>query len=185
MGSEMCIRDRLIYTPLHGSGLSSVKNMFNALGFKNIELVPEQCIPDGSFPTVITPNPENAEALQMGIKLAKETGAELVIGTDPDCDRMGAAVKNEKGEFIPLTGNQLGCLMLEYRLRSLKNRGLLPKNGAVIKTIVSTELARAIAQSYNVELVEVLTGFKFIGEQIGKLEAEGLSLIHISEPTRP
>lgn len=162
---------KLIYTPLHGSGLSSVKNMFNALGFKNIELVPEQCIPDGSFPTVITPNPENAEALQMGIKLAKETGAELVIGTDPDCDRMGAAVKNEKGEFIPLTGNQLGCLMLEYRLRSLKNRGLLPKNGAVIKTIVSTELARAIAQSYNVELVEVLTGFKFIGEKIKEYEA--------------
>ena len=103
--------------------------MFNALGFKNMQLVPEQCAPDGSFPTVSTPNPENADALQMGIRLADKTGAELVIGTDPDCDRMGAAVKGQNGEFITLTGNQLGCIMLEYRLRSLKSRGLLPKTG--------------------------------------------------------
>ncbi len=162
---------KFIYTPLHGSGLSNVKSMFNSLGFKNMRLVPEQCAPDGSFPTVSTPNPENADALSMGISLAKETGAELVIGTDPDCDRMGAAVRSSNGEFIPLTGNQLGCLMLEYRLRSLKSRGLLPQNGAVIKTIVSTELARAIAEDYNVSLVEVLTGFKFIGEKIKEYES--------------
>lgn len=161
---------KFIYTPLHGSGLNSVKSMFNALGFKNMQLVPEQCAPDGSFPTVSTPNPENADALQMGIRLADKTGAELVIGTDPDCDRMGAAVKGRNGEFITLTGNQLGCIMLEYRLRSLKSRGLLPKNGVVIKTIVSTELARAIANAYGVQLVEVLTGFKFIGEKIKEYE---------------
>lgn len=164
-------RLKLVYTPLHGSGLASVKRMFNALGFKKMELVNEQCSPDGSFPTVSTPNPENADALKMGIDLAGKTGAELVIGTDPDCDRMGAAVKSRSGEFITLTGNQLGCIMLEYRLRSLKNRGLLPKNGAVIKTIVSTELARAIADDYNVALVEVLTGFKFIGEKIKEYES--------------
>ena len=161
---------KFIYTPLHGSGLNSVKSMFNALGFKNMQLVPEQCAPDGSFPTISTPNPENADALQMGIRLADKTGAELVIGTDPDCDRMGAAVKGRNGEFITLTGNQLGCIMLEYRLRSLKSRGLLPKNGVVIKTIVSTELARAIANAYGVQLVEVLTGFKFIGEKIKEYE---------------
>lgn len=161
---------KLIYTPLHGSGLAPVTAMFHALGFDQIRVVEAQRLPDGGFPTVITPNPENPDALSMGIELARQTGAELVIGTDPDCDRMGVAVKDKNGDFVTLTGNQLGCLMLEYRLRSLKSRGLLPENGAVVKTIVSTELARAIAKDYNVALEEVLTGFKFIGEKIKEYE---------------
>lgn len=162
---------KIVYTPLHGTGLVPIMNMYKALGLSKVELVKAQTEPDGAFPTTASPNPENLEALTLGIEQAKASGASLVIGTDRDCDRLGVAVKDNNGEFIGLSGNQLGCLMLDYLLSQKQAKGTLPANGVAIKTIVSTEMARAIAQHYGVELVEVLTGFKFIGEKIKEYEA--------------
>lgn len=163
----------IVYTPLHGSGNVPVRRLLKELGVSHVTVVPEQEKPDGRFPTVTAPNPEDPAAFSLAIPLAEQVGATVVFGTDPDCDRLGAAVRDGQGRFHTLTGNQIACLMLSHILKSLKERGTLPANGAVVKSVVSTELARAICQDYGVEMVEVLTGFKFIGEKIQQFEETG------------
>jgi phosphoglucomutase len=164
---------RIVYTPLHGTGSVIVKPMLKRLGF-NFQVVPEQDCFDGRFPTVKSPNPEYGEALTMAIDLAKKESADLVVATDPDCDRMGAAVRTKNGKLELLTGNQIGSLLAWYRLKTLFNKGVLDKQNAsravIIKTFVTTDLQRAIANHYNVPCVDTLTGFKYIGAKLAKYE---------------
>ncbi|MBO4926409.1 MAG: phospho-sugar mutase [Clostridia bacterium] len=162
----------IVYTPLHGSGNVPVQRLLKELGV-HYTVVPEQEKPDGRFPTVKAPNPEDPNAFTLAIPLAKKVGATVAFGTDPDCDRLGAAVQDGQGEWHTLTGNQIACLMLDHILSSKKQNGTLPKNGAAVKSVVSTELARAICADYGVALYEVLTGFKFIGEKIQQFEETG------------
>lgn len=164
----------IVYTPLHGSGNKPVRRILKKIGLENVHVVPEQELPDGSFPTVEVPNPENPAALSMAIELAKKVDADLVIGTDPDSDRIGIAVRAKKdGQevYVPFSGNQVGLMLLDYILDSKKTAGELPENSFAVTTIVSSKLAGAICRYYGVELQEVLTGFKFIGERI-KLDDE-------------
>ena len=168
-----CRDIKIVYTPIHGSGCKPVCRAFKELGLTGVQLLEAQAQPDGDFSTVKSPNPENIEALSMAIDYAEKTGARLVVGTDPDCDRVGVAVRDKNSDYVPLTGNQLGCVLLDGLLKAKKEAGTLPKNGVFIKTIVTSELARAVAQSYGVETVEVLTGFKFIGEKIKEYEQTG------------
>ena len=163
---------KLVYSPIHGSGYVPVTTMLSRMGIK-AEVVEEQKDPDTEFSTVQMPNPEQPDALALGIKLADKISADVVIGTDPDCDRMGVAVRDDKGEFVLLTGNQIGALLLDYILLRRKERGDLPANGAVVKTIVTTNLADKIAKSYGMTVYDVLTGFKFIGEKIKEWEGSG------------
>lgn len=171
--ADVLDRCRIIYTPLHGSGNKPVRRILKEKGFKNVYVVPEQEKPDPEFRTVKYPNPEEKSAFELAIRIAGEKDAELIIGTDPDCDRVGIVIRDKKGEYITLTGNQTGCLLMEYILSNLSEQGRIPENPFVVKTIVSTELARKIANAYNVKLVEVLTGFKFIGEQILLRDEQG------------
>ena len=165
---------RIVYTPLHGTGNIPVRRVLKEIGFEHVYVVPEQELPDGEFPTVSYPNPEAEEAFALGLKLAKEKNADLVLATDPDADRLGVYVKDSKsGEYIPLTGNMSGSLLCEYVLSQKQAKGEIPADGQVIKSIVTTNLVDAIAKGYNTELVEVLTGFKYIGQQILKEEATG------------
>ncbi|EPR09209.1 phospho-sugar mutase [Ruminiclostridium papyrosolvens] len=157
---------KIVYTPLHGAGNKPVRRILAESGFKHVLVVKEQELPDSEFSTVKSPNPEERSAFELAIKLASDNDVDLIIGTDPDSDRVGVVVRKNDGEYAVLTGNQTGCLLLEYILTAMKEHGKLPANGFVVKTIVTTELARVIANYYNIELVEVLTGFKFIGEQI-------------------
>ena len=163
----------IVYTPLHGSGNVPVRRMLQEVGVTHVTVVPEQEKPDGNFPTVTAPNPEDPAAFRLAIPLAEKVGASVVFGTDPDCDRLGAAVRDGQGNFHTLTGNQIACLMLDHILKSRQEKGILEKNGAVVKSVVSTELARAICEHYGVKMVEVLTGFKFIGEKIQQFEETG------------
>ena len=163
----------IVYTPLHGSGNVPVRRMLKELGVEHVAVVKEQELPDGNFPTVKAPNPEDPNAFTLAIPLADQTGATVVFGTDPDCDRMGVAVRDSEGVFHTLTGNQIGCLLLSHVLSSRKLNGTLPENGAAVKSIVSTEMARFICKDYGVELFDVLTGFKFIGEKIQQFEESG------------
>lgn len=164
---------RIVFTPIHGTGGVIIKPMLKRLGF-NFDVVQEQDQFDGRFPTVVSPNPENAEALKLAIELANKEGAELVIATDPDCDRMGVAVRTARGEMQLLTGNQIGSLMAFYRAQALFARGILNKEnaarGVIIKTFVTTDLQKAIAEHYGLRCVETLTGFKYIGAKLGKYE---------------
>ncbi len=164
---------RIIYTPLHGTGSVIIKPMLNRLGFK-FQVVPEQDRFDGRFPTVKSPNPENAEALTMAINLAQKQDADLVVATDPDCDRMGAAVRSKDGKMKLLTGNQIGSLLAWYRIKTLFDKGVLNEQNAsravIIKTFVTTDLQKAIADYYGLRCVETLTGFKYIGAKLGKYE---------------
>ncbi len=164
---------KIVYTPLHGTGNKPVRRILKEIGFKNVLVVKEQELPDSEFSTVKSPNPEERSAFEIAIKLATENNVDLIIGTDPDSDRVGVVVRKNDGQYEVLTGNQTGCLLMEYMLSALKENGKLPTNGFVVKTIVTTELTRAIAEHYDVELVEVLTGFKFIGEQIKLRDEEG------------
>ncbi|MCX7843511.1 MAG: phospho-sugar mutase [Clostridia bacterium] len=164
---------KIVYTPLHGTGNKPVRRILDEIGFKNVLVVREQELPDSSFSTVKSPNPEEKSAFVLAIELAAKENVDLIIGTDPDADRLGVVVRTSSGEYAVLTGNQTGCLLMEYILSSKKEKGELPSNGFVVKTIVTTELSRAIAANYGVELVEVLTGFKFIGEKIKQLDEEG------------
>ncbi len=163
---------KLVYTPIHGSGYMPVTTILNRMGIK-VNVVEEQAKPDTEFSTVRVPNPEEADTLKLGVELADKIGSDIVIGTDPDADRMGIAIRNDKGEFILLNGNQIGVLLLNYILRRKKETGTLPENGALVKTIVTTELARKLAASYGVTTFDVLTGFKFIGEKIKEWEDSG------------
>lgn len=170
---EDCIKQvadqiKIVYTPLHGTGNIPARRILKEIGFDNVYVVPEQELPDGEFPTVSYPNPEAEEAFTLALKLAKEKDADLVLATDPDADRLGVYVKDTKsGEYIPMTGNMSGCLLADYEISQRKERdGSLPADGALIKTIVTSNMADAIAKHYDVKLIEVLTGFKFIGQQI-------------------
>ena len=164
---------KIVYTPLHGTGNIPARRILKELGFENVYVVKEQELPDGDFPTVSYPNPEAAEAFELGLKLAKEVDADLVLATDPDADRLGVRVKDKNGEYHDLTGNMSGCLLANYELSQRKAvNGSLPEDGALIKTIVTTNLADAIAKGYGVKLIEVLTGFKYIGEQIKFFEQQ-------------
>lgn len=163
----------VVFTPLHGAGNMPIQRVLAQAGFTTVNVVREQEQPNGMFPTVKSPNPEEQEAFTLAIKLANETNADIIVGTDPDCDRMGAVVKNDRGEFIVLTGNQSGALMVHYLLSNLQAQGKLPANGAVIKTIVTSEMGADIAASYGCEVINTLTGFKYIGEKMSQFEATG------------
>lgn len=165
---------KIVYTPLHGTGNIPARRVLKELGFENVYVVPEQELPDGEFPTVSYPNPEAEEAFTLALKLAKEKDADLVLATDPDADRLGVYVKDTKsGEYITLTGNMSGCLLADYEIGQIKETKGLPADGALIKTIVTSNMADAIAKHYDVKLIEVLTGFKFIGQQILGFETTG------------
>ncbi len=164
---------KIVYTPLHGTGNKPVRRVLSEIGFKNVYVVPEQELPDGNFPTVGYPNPEDPKAFTLAVKLAKEVGADVIIGTDPDADRVGVLVKNSNGDYTILNGNMTGSLLTNYVLSQRKEKAILPSNGAVIKTIVTTEMIRPIAKDYGVKVFDVLTGFKYIGEKIKEFEKSG------------
>ena len=155
---------KIVYTPLHGTGNTVAKRLLNEIGLENVYVVPEQAEANGNFPTVAYPNPEDKNAFKMALDLAKEKDADLVLATDPDADRLGIYSKDDKtGEYMEYTGNMSGLLIADYRISQMKEKGTLPDNGMIVTTIVSSELAKAIAKEYNLECIEVLTGFKYIG----------------------
>lgn len=161
---------KIVFTPLHGTANKPVRDGLAAFGFTNVTVVKEQELPDPNFSTVKSPNPEEHAAFELAIQYGKEIDADLLMGTDPDADRLGVAVKNSSGEYVVLTGNQMGALMLHYLLSQKKEKGLLPENGVVVKTVVTSEIGRAIASSFGLETIDTLTGFKFIGEKINEFE---------------
>lgn len=164
---------KIVYTPLHGTGNLPVRRVLKELGFEQVYVVKEQELPDGNFPTVSYPNPEAPEAWELALKLAKEVDADIVLATDPDADRLGVYCKDGKsGEYVSFTGNMSGMLIAEYILRERTKTGTMPKNPALVETIVTTDMAKAIAADYGVKLIEVLTGFKYIGEQIKWFEEQ-------------
>ena len=164
---------KIVYTPLHGTGNVPVQRVLKELGFEHVYVVPEQEQPDGDFPTVSYPNPEDPKAFALALELAKKVDADIVLATDPDADRLGVYAKDTKtGEYVSFTGNMSGMLICEYIMRERKAVGTLPKNGALVTTIVTTNMTVPIAQNYGVKLIEVLTGFKFIGEQIKLFEQQ-------------
>ncbi len=166
---------KIVYSPLHGTGNIPARRVLKELGFEQVYVVKEQELPDGEFPTVSYPNPEADEAFELGLKLAKEVDADLVLATDPDADRLGVRVKDKNGEYHTLTGNMSGCLLADYELGQRKAvNGSLPQDGAMISTIVTTNMAAAIAKYYGVKFIEVLTGFKYIGQQILGFETSGV-----------
>ena len=164
---------KIIYTPIHGSGNIPVRRVLSELGYENVKVVKEQEAPDGNFPTTPYPNPEAAQVFELALEMAKSETPDIIFGTDPDCDRIGVIVNVGAGEYKVLTGNQTGLLLTNYVLSLLKETGKLPSNGVVIKTIVTTEGARKIAESYGIEIMDVLTGFKYIGEKIQQFNTNG------------
>lgn len=164
---------KLIFTPLHGTGAMLGEKALKQAGFENFTMVPQQAEPDPDFSTVTKPNPEDPAAFDLAIELGKKEGADLLVGVDPDADRLGAAVRQPNGEYKLLTGNQIAAILLNYILTARKEAGTLPANAAAVKSIVSSEFATKVAASYNVEMINVLTGFKFIAEQIKNFEADG------------
>ena len=171
---EMADDIRIVYTPFHGTGNKPVRRVLSELGFKHVYVVPEQELPDSAFTTLDYPNPEDPKAFTLALKLAKEKNADIVMATDPDADRLGIyALDTKTGEYVPFTGNMSGMLIAEYILRERTATGTMPENPAMVKTIVTTNMADPIAADYNVKLIEVLTGFKYIGEQIKLFEQTG------------
>lgn len=170
LNKEMSSELTIVYTPLHGTGTSSVVNGLHHIGFSNVHVVKEQAKPDGHFPTVQLPNPEDHAAFKLAIRDGKKLDAHILLATDPDADRLGMAVKNDQNEYVVLTGNQTGALLLHYLLQQKKANGTLPNNGVVLKTIVTSELGRAIASDFAIETIDLLTGFKYIGEKIKEYE---------------
>lgn len=164
---------KVVYTPFHGTGNIPVREVLKRMGLKDVCVVKEQELPDGNFPTVKAPNPEYSEGFNIAIKYAKEENADIIVGTDPDADRVGLLLKNKNGEYEILNGNQIGIVIVKYILDGLKSSGKLPKNGAIIKSIVTTNMIKPVAEEYGVEVINVLTGFKFIGEQIKNFEKTG------------
>lgn len=172
-GEEVQKDAAIVYTPLNGTGLKPVTQILAEADYTNIKIVPEQKLPDGNFPTCPYPNPELAEALKLGIEYARTNNADLLLATDPDCDRVGIAVRDEHDEYQILTGNQVGVLLLDYICSQRSKHHQMPETAVIIKTVVTTAMAEQIAQSYGVRTINVLTGFKYIGEQIGMLEQKG------------
>ncbi|MDQ1852724.1 phosphoglucomutase [Bacillus stercoris] len=164
---------KVVFTPLHGTANKPVRRGLEALGYKNVTVVKEQELPDSNFSTVKSPNPEEHAAFEYAIKLGEEQHADILIATDPDADRLGIAVKDDQGKYTVLTGNQTGALLLHYLLSEKKKQGILPNNGVVLKTIVTSEIGRAVASSFGLDTIDTLTGFKFIGEKIKEYEASG------------
>ena len=165
---------KIVYTPLHGAGNIGVQMVLNKLGFENVYVVPEQELPNGNFPTVDYPNPEDKKAFRLALNLAKKVDADVVLATDPDADRLGVYAKNSKtGEYMPFTGNMSGLLIAEYILSEKRKRNQIPENGALVTTIVSSNLAKAISKEYHLKHIETLTGFKYIGEQMRNFENTG------------
>ena len=169
----VCAEIRVVYTPLHGTGLLPVREVLSHMQGVSVTEVAAQCEPDGDFPTCPKPNPELDETLALGLALCRETRADLLLATDPDCDRVGVAVRTPSSEYARLSGNEVGLLLLDYVLSTRQAQGTLPRRAVAVKTIVTSDLAASICQAYGVELRDVLTGFKYIGEVIGRLEAEG------------
>lgn len=161
----------IVYTPLHGTGNLPVRRVLSEMGYANVTVVPEQELPDSNFSTVKYPNPEEHDAFSLAIKLAKEKNADVIIGTDPDCDRVGAVVKNIEGEYVVLTGNQTGALLIDYMLSNLKQQNRLNAKSTIVNTVVTGKLGEVIAKSYGVNVISVLTGFKYIGEKIKEFKA--------------
>lgn len=164
---------KIVYTPFHGAGRVLVPEALHRLGIKHLYPVEEQMVPDGTFPTVASPNPENPEGFYLAVDLANKLGSDLIIGTDPDSDRIGVMVRDEKGEFIPISGNQMGVLLLDYIITARKAAGTLPENAAALKTIVTTEMAREVCERNGVHMEETFTGFKFMAERLAKFKREG------------
>lgn len=164
---------KVVYSPLHGCGYKLVPEVLRRVGIKNLYIVPEQALPDGNFPTVIKPNPEYIDTLELGIKLANEVGSDLIFATDPDSDRIGTVARSSDGSFVAITGNQLGALLLDYVLNAYEKSGKMPPEPYAIKTIVSTQLFTKICAAHNVKMYDVLTGFKFIAEVIKNHEKAG------------
>lgn len=164
---------KMIYTPFHGAGNKPVRKILEMIGLKHVIVIKEQEQPDPAFSTLKSPNPEEKEGFAIAIEKAEQADVDLIIGTDPDCDRVGIVVRNKEGQYVTMTGNQVGVLLTEYILSQKKEKGTLPANGVVIKTIVTTEMARAVAANYGVEIMDVLTGFKFIGEKMKAFEENG------------
>lgn len=163
---------KIIYTPLHGTGNKPVRRSLKSAGFKNVFVVKEQEMPDPDFSTVKSPNPEEHSAFNIALKMAEKIQPDVILGTDPDCDRLGICVKDDRGEYITLTGNQVGALLVDYVLSQLKEKGTLPQNGVLVKTIVTSNLGRVIASHYGVETIDTLTGFKYIGDKIREFEGD-------------
>jgi len=164
---------KIVFTPLHGAGNLSCQAILREMGFTQVHVVPEQEQPDPNFSTVKSPNPEERAAFDLAIGLAQNVGADLIIGTDPDCDRVGVVVRDHTGEYVVLSGNQTGALLLQYLLSEHKNRGTLPQGATMVKTIVTSEMGRVIADRYGVDTMDTLTGFKYIGEQMRLFEERG------------
>lgn len=171
--SSSADQTRIVFTPLHGTTMEAITQGLQSFGYRHVTVVPEQAKPDPDFSSVASPNPEEHQAFELAIQYAKKVDADLIIGTDPDGDRLGVGVKSLHGEYVVLTGNQIGALLLHYLLSQKKKNGLLPKNGVLLKTIVTSELGRAIADDFNIATVDTLTGFKYIGEKISEYEKTG------------
>ncbi|HHX56342.1 MAG TPA: phospho-sugar mutase, partial [Clostridiales bacterium] len=171
--SDMGKKLKIVYTPIHGSGITLVPRILKELGFENVYIVEEQEEPDSSFPTVSYPNPEDPEVYELALKLAKKVDADIILATDPDADRIGIQVKNAEGEYELFSGNMIGEIMLEYILSQRKIKVILPTNGAIVKTVVSSNMVDKMAEAYGAELFEVLTGFKYIGEKIKEFRESG------------
>ena len=171
---------KMVYTPFHGCGYQLVPEALRALGVKHLYCVPEQMVIDGNFPTVVSPNPENPEGFYLAIELADRVGADFILGTDPDSDRVGIMVREDKGAFIPVTGNQTGVLMLDYLIGAMKRAGKMPAHPYLLKTIVTTEMARKVAESNGVTSCDTFTGFKFMAEKKNQLERDGIGQVIMS-----
>ena len=171
---------KLVYTPFHGCGYKLVPEALTALGIKHLIPVPEQMVIDGNFPTVVSPNPENPEGFYLAIDLAKKNDVDFILGTDPDSDRVGIMVRNHEGEFQPVTGNQTGVLLLDYLIGAMKRAGKLPAHPAALKTIVTTEMARAVAEANGLDCYDTFTGFKFMAEKMNELESAGKNTVIFS-----
>ena len=170
----------LVYTPFHGCGYKLVPEALTKLGIKHLICVPEQMVIDGNFPTVVSPNPENPEGFSLAVDLANKHGADFILGTDPDSDRVGILVRDHNGDFQPVTGNQTGVLLLDYLIGAMKRAGTLPENAAALKTIVTTEMARKVAEANGIDCYDTFTGFKFMAEKMNQLESEGKNTVIFS-----
>ena len=171
---------KLVYTPFHGCGYRLVPEALTRLGIRHLICVPEQMVIDGNFPTVVSPNPENPEGFYLAVDLAKKNGVDFILGTDPDSDRVGIMVRDRAGEFQPVTGNQTGVLLLDYLIGAMKRAGKLPANAAALKTIVTTEMARAVAEANGLACYDTFTGFKFMAEKMNELESAGENTVIFS-----